>query len=42
MLKIIGVKNFRVATCKFSRFIQSAKNFLTVDGYIMDECLEHS
>ena len=38
MLKIIGIKNFHVAT----QFIQSAKKFLTVDGYIMDECLEHS
>ena len=27
---------------KFSWFIQSAKKFVTVDSYIMNECLEHS
>ena len=40
MLKIICVKIFRVD--KFSQFVQSAKIFLTVDGYIMDERLERS
>ena len=32
-LKIIRVKNFRVD--KFSRFVQSVKFLLTVEGYIM-------
>ena len=40
MLKIICVKNFRVD--KFSQFVNSIREILTVDGYIMDEHLEHS
>ena len=39
-LKIICAK--RICVDKFSQFVQSAKFVLTVDGYKMDKCLEHS
>ena len=38
-LKIFRIRDFRGV--KFSQFIRSAK-FFKVDGYNMDECLEHS